>query len=72
MSMNTPGPAPEGDQDQSAGLLATTIIVSILTVIILSARFWIRIRVVKKVGWDDWTILFAGVSRKPLKLWRRY
>lgn len=67
MSMNKPGPAPEGDQDKSAGLLATTMIASILTIMILSARFWIRIRIVKRIGWDDWTILFAGVSCKSLK-----
>ncbi len=60
--MDKPGPPPDGDQNASPGLLATTIMATIITVIILAARFWVRIRIVKKVGWDDWTILLAGVS----------
>ena len=54
-------PPPDGNQDASGGLLATTILVTTLSIIIVGARFATRIWVVKRIGWDDWTILFACV-----------
>ena len=54
-------PPPFGDKNASAGLLATTILVTVLCIILVSLRFATRIWVVKRVGWDDWTILFACV-----------
>lgn len=54
-------PPPFGDKDASGGLLATTILVTVLCVILIALRFVIRICIVKRVGWDDWCILFAGV-----------
>ncbi|KAL9130807.1 MAG: hypothetical protein Q9217_001110 [Psora testacea] len=52
-------PPPQGDVDQSGGLLATTILVTCLAIIFFALRFATRIWIVKRVGWDDWTILFA-------------
>lgn len=55
-------PPPQGDKNASAGILATTILVTVLSIILVSLRFATRIGVVKRVGWDDWTILFACVG----------
>ena len=55
-------PPPQGDKNASAGILATTILVTVLSIILVSLRFATRIWVVKRVGWDDWTILFACVG----------
>ena len=54
-------PPPFGDQDVSGGLLATTILATVLTIIFVGLRFATRIWIVKRVGWDDWCILFACV-----------
>ena len=52
-------PPPQGDKNASGGLLATTILVTALCVILVAMRFATRIWIVKRVGWDDWCILFA-------------
>ena len=51
-----------GKKDASAGLLATTILLTVLSIILVGLRFATRIWVIKRVGMDDWTILFACVS----------
>ena len=52
-------PPSQGDKNASAGLLATTILVTVLSIILVILRFATRIWLVKRVGWDDWCILFA-------------
>lgn len=52
-------PPPFGDKNASAGLLATTLLMTILSIIFVTLRFATRIWIVKRVGWDDWCILFA-------------
>lgn len=59
-------PPPYGYQDVSGGLLATTILVTVLCIVIVALRFATRIWIVKRVGWDDWCILFACVSGRPV------
>ena len=59
MSQRSTTPPPQGDQDVSGGLLATTIFVTVIAIVLLALRFATRIWIVKRVGWDDWTILFA-------------
>ena len=54
-------PPPFGDKNASAGLLATTILVTVLCIVLVTLRFATRIWIVKRVGWDDWCILFACV-----------
>lgn len=51
-----------GDRDVSGGILATTILVTVSSIIIVGLRFATRIWIVKRVGLDDWCILFACVS----------
>lgn len=52
-------PPPQGYQDASGGILATTILVTVIAIVLLILRLATRIWIVKRVGWDDWTILFA-------------
>ena len=59
MSGRTTTPPPQGDVNVSGGILATTILVTVIAVVLVALRFATRIWVVKRVGWDDWTILFA-------------
>lgn len=60
--MDKPSTLPlDGDQDRSRGLLATTLLVTSLAIILVTLRMMVRIWIVKKVGWDDWTIILAAV-----------
>ncbi|MCJ1386799.1 hypothetical protein MMC17_009926 [Xylographa soralifera] len=54
------GPVPsDGDVSMGAGILATTIIVTIVADIVVALRFIVRKWIVKNIGWDDWCILGA-------------
>ena len=54
------GPVPsDGDVSMGAGILATTIIVTILADTVVALRFIVRKWIVKNIGWDDWCILGA-------------
>lgn len=54
--------SPKGNADRSGGVLATSILALSLVLISIALRFETRIWLVKRVGWDDWCIVFAGVS----------
>ena len=58
-------PPPIGNADRSGGVLATSILALTVVVLVIVLRFITRIWLVKKVGWDDWCIIFAGVSCQP-------
>ncbi|KAL8825941.1 MAG: hypothetical protein Q9191_004107 [Dirinaria sp. TL-2023a] len=60
-------PPSVGDKDASAGLLATTILLTVLSIILVGLRFATRIWITKRVGMDDWTILFACAFIRPLQ-----
>lgn len=55
-------PPPIGNADRSGGLLGTSILALSSVLIFIGLRFATRIWLVKRVGWDDWCIVFAGVS----------
>ena len=60
--MDKPIQAPAGgDQDKSGGILATSILALSSTMIFIILRFITRIFLVKKLWWDDYCIIFAGV-----------
>lgn len=60
--MQKPQTPPEiGNADRSGGILATSILALTLVLIFIALRFATRIWLVKRVGWDDWCIVFAGV-----------
>ena len=55
-------PPPFGDKNVSTGIMVQVILVTVLSIIIVILRFMTRIWIVKRVGLDDWCILFAMVS----------
>lgn len=63
VSMNSsPPPLPSVcDVNQGIGLNAATTVLVGLTIIVVAVRFAIRFWIIKDIGWDDWTILFALV-----------
>ncbi|KAI4234259.1 MAG: hypothetical protein LQ349_003890 [Xanthoria aureola] len=60
--MDATGPPPEGNVNQApAIIIAGSITVAVATLFVV-LRFIVRIWIVKAVGWDDWTILFAIIG----------
>ncbi|KAL8956783.1 MAG: hypothetical protein Q9193_005785 [Seirophora villosa] len=61
--MEKPTRPPEiGNVDRSGGILATSILALTLVIIFIALRFATRIWLVKRLGWDDWCIVFAGLG----------
>lgn len=54
--------------NHGAGLLTVVWVESALGLIFLVARIYTRIKIVKKIGLDDWTMIFATVSVKDFRL----
>ena len=48
------------DYNRGGGIIATTVVVSFLASTAVALRFVTRIWIVRNVGWDDYTILFAA------------
>ena len=59
---STPKPPPDGDVNIGYKLTATVIVTFGLAAIAVTMRMYARARLVRKVGWDDWLILFAVVG----------
>lgn len=64
MSPSTPdlAPPPDGDVNKGPIVLSITYSTTAIALFVVSMRMWVRIRIVKSVGWDDYTILLAAVS----------
>lgn len=61
--MFTPnGPPENGDESRQGGILATTILVTVLASVVVAMRFATRIWIVRNVGVDDYTILCATLG----------
>jgi len=59
--MSSSGLTPHnGDGNRQGGILATTFIVTILASVAVILRIATRVWIVRSVGWDDYTILFAA------------
>lgn len=43
-------------------LVGVCIVAIVITSIVVPLRFYVRVAVVKSVGWDDWMALVAAVS----------
>ena len=52
-------PLHSSDDSRGGGIIATTVIVSVLASTAVALRLATRIWIVRNVGWDDYTILFA-------------
>ncbi|KAL8668836.1 MAG: hypothetical protein Q9168_006550 [Polycauliona sp. 1 TL-2023] len=61
--MSSPAPpSPNGDENRQGGILVTTFVVTVLASVLVAFRMATRIWIVKNVGWDDYTILFATIG----------
>jgi len=55
-------PPPDGDADRGPLLLGVTIVSTSLALAVVGLRLFVRVKIVKNVGWDDHTIVAASVS----------
>lgn len=60
--MDTTTAASSRDGNRQAGIIVTTIVVTVLADFVVGLRMMVRKWVVKNIGWDDWTIVAAVVS----------
>ena len=59
-------PPPGGDQKRGWQLLATHSTLSGIATIVVFARLYTRITIVKSIGLDDYSIILAAVRRLPI------
>lgn len=59
--METSPTPPMGDENRALGMIVTTVLVSVVADVVVCMRMWIRFRMIKHIGWDDWTIVAAAV-----------
>lgn len=62
MDPSPPGSRSECDVNQRGGIYVATLFLPSLASIVVAIRFVVRYCIVKHIGWDDWTILFAAVG----------
>ena len=55
-------PPPDGDVHRGNGIAATALVDTIFAVFVVALRVITRIRIVRNVGWDDYTIIGAAVG----------
>ncbi|KAK4443032.1 hypothetical protein QBC34DRAFT_214792 [Podospora aff. communis PSN243] len=60
MSSPKDTPPPDGDADRGPVLLAVTIVTTMVALIVVALRMFVRVKIVKNVGWDDHTINAAS------------
>ena len=58
-------PSPDGDQNKGNALLGVAVATVIVALIAVTLRIFVRARIVRSLGWDDWIIVFAIVSSLP-------
>ena len=51
----------QGDVNLGPGLIGSLVATTTTCIVSVALRFWVRGRLVKAIGWDDWTILLALV-----------
>ena len=55
-------PPLDGDQDRGPRIIAVYWTIFTVGAVVTCLRFWARIKI-RYVGWDDWLMLIAIVSR---------
>jgi hypothetical protein len=55
-------PFPPAHETRAPQLIAVTVTVTVLAVISVAARLYVRVKISRSVGWDDYTILAAMVG----------
>lgn len=59
--MEKSGPPPYGDLNLGPGIIASTVVLVAVSAIVVALRLATRWWIVKSIGWDDITIVFAIV-----------
>lgn len=59
-------PPAGGDRNIGPNLEAAALATILIAAIVVVARFYARLRVVRNVGWDDWLMLLALVCGMPV------
>lgn len=59
-------PPPGGDETKVPGLLASGIVITLVAFVIVVLRMYARAVIIRKVGWDDHTIVLAMVGQRPV------
>jgi hypothetical protein len=66
MDRNMTGSLPPNAHESMAGsLIAYAIVFVLMDMVIVALRFYVRLRVIRRVGLDDWA-LAATLVRSPL------
>lgn len=60
--MDPTGQVRQGGVDLSPGIIGTLVATTTTCIVSVVLRFWVRGRLVKSIGWDDWTILLALIG----------
>ena len=60
--MNAPTDTQNGTQDKGPTLLKIVCVLGGFVVILVSLRAFVRVRIIRHVGWDDCLLLLAAVS----------
>ena len=55
-------PPPDGDLNKGPIVLTVTLITAIIALILVGLRMYVRTKIIRAVGCDDWTIILAMVS----------
>ncbi|KAL6710095.1 hypothetical protein ACN47E_009886 [Coniothyrium glycines] len=59
MTTTSPSGAIRPDENQGPTILGATLTVTIAALITMATRLYVRARVIRNVGWDDYVMLFA-------------
>jgi hypothetical protein len=64
--MSHSAPPPDDDINKGPLVLALCTVTTSVALIAVGTRIFVRVRIVKNVGWDDYTILGAMVTFQAL------
>lgn len=53
------------NENKGPGCIAFAAIMTTLSLVFVSVRFYVRTRIVRAIGWDDWVILLSVVRDSP-------
>ena len=67
--MSTPPPKlqppPNGDEHRGSDIIVPQFIFGAVATVLVFVRLYVRAKMVRLVGWDDWLIFIAWVSHFP-------
>ena len=57
-------PPPDGDVSRAAVVSVPTVVTAIIAVILTGLRLYVRLKILKRLDWDDFFNVLAAVSGK--------